>query len=176
MFSTRSLLIAAAAVGTSMLAAGCGGSSTPAAGTGHRSVLAYSRCMHAHGIANFPDPNPQGGIDKNQIIALGNSPQMNAASTACAHVMPTSGLGPSQAGPPPHARFADALAFARCVRRHGFPTFPDPTSSGQLTAQMISGAGIDVHQPAALRAGDACVGASHGAITRASVARVVAGS
>jgi hypothetical protein len=37
------------------------------------------------------------------------------------------GAGSSGAG---HARLAQALAFAHCMRSHGAPDFPDPNSSG----------------------------------------------
>ena len=67
------------------------------------------------------------------------------------------------------------LAFARCIRSHGFPSFPDPTSSGELTHEMLANAGINLHQPAVLQAADACVGVTHGVITKAVVARFVAG-
>jgi hypothetical protein len=67
------------------------------------------------------------------------------------------------------------VAFARCLRNHGFPGFPDPSSGGQLTHEMLATAGINVHQPAALRAADACVSVTHGFITKADVAHFVAG-
>jgi hypothetical protein len=40
---------------------------------------------------------------------------------------------------------------------------------------MVSNAGIDIHQPAALRAADDCVGVTHGVITRAAVASFISG-
>lgn len=70
---------------------------------------------------------------------------------------------------------AALLALARCVRGHGFPSFPDPTSSGQVTYEMLANAGINLRQPAALQAADACVSVTHGVITKATVARFVAG-
>ena len=73
-----------------LLAAGCGGSSAPSGPGTHRSVLAYSQCMHAHGVPNFPDPSSSGGIDKGKVIALGSSPQINRAQNACEHTMPAS--------------------------------------------------------------------------------------
>jgi hypothetical protein len=72
-------------------------------------------------------------------------------------------------------QIADELAFASCMRAHGFRSFPDPTSSGQITHEMLAAAGIDVHQPAALQAADACVSISHGVITKADVAKFIAG-
>lgn len=131
--------------------------------------------MHAHGVPGFPDPSPDGEIDKVKITALGDGPKLEAASTTCQHLMPTSGLGPAQNGPPPQKRFADEMAFARCIRSHGLAAFPDPTRGGQLTRAMIAGAGIDVHQPAVRQAADACVGVTHGAITKAGVARFISG-
>jgi hypothetical protein len=79
----------------------------------------------------------------------------------------------SQAQTP--VQIADELAFASCMRAHGFRSFPDPNSSGQLTHQMLAAAGVDVHQPAALQAADACVSVTHGLITKADVARFIAG-
>jgi hypothetical protein len=67
------------------------------------------------------------------------------------------------------------LAFARCIRGHRFPSFPDPTNSGDMTHQMLANAGIDLQQPAVLHAGDACVSVTHGLITKAAVAHFVAG-
>src|SRR5260370_7568829 len=61
--------LAAALAGAALLAAACsGGSPNPSAGAGspggseRTSALAYSQCMRAHGIKNFPDPTPAGGI------------------------------------------------------------------------------------------------------------------
>jgi hypothetical protein len=167
-------VIAAAAV--SLLSAGCsGGSSTIAATTTKQNVtLAYARCMHSHGLPNFPDPNSSGEIPKDQLIALDpSSPQFQAAQRACARIYPYRGPGQNSAQGPAHT--AEMLAFARCIRSHGFPNFPDPTRSGQLTHEMVASAGINLHQPAVLQAGDACVSVTHGIITKAIVARFVAG-
>jgi hypothetical protein len=41
---------------------------------------------------------------------------------------------------------------------------------------MVTQAGIDIHQPAAIRAADACVGVTHGFLTKADIARAVNGS
>jgi hypothetical protein len=40
---------------------------------------------------------------------------------------------------------------------------------------MLAQAGINLHQPAVLDAADACVSVTHGVITKAVVARFVAG-
>jgi len=69
---------------------------------------------------------------------------------------------------------ANTDKYPTCMRDHGFPNFPDPTSQGQLTLEMITHAGINLRQPAVLQAGDACVPASDGQITKSDVAQAVA--
>ena len=61
------------------------------------------------------------------------------------------------------------------MRMHGILNFPDPTSSGQVTHEMLAKAGVSVHQPGVLQAADACVSVTHGALTKAAVARFAAG-
>jgi hypothetical protein len=164
----------------SLLAAGCGGSSSTTAPTTTATpsgALAYARCMRSHGVANFPDPIRSGGTDKEAVVsaleAVSNS-QGQAAQAACMHVNGGS-PGTSQSAAQGQADPAAMLAFARCLRSHGFPGFPDPTTSGQVTREMLAQAGIDLHQPAVLQAADACVSVAHGFITKANVARFIAG-
>ncbi len=175
----RRLLIPTAVVAAaivSVLAAGCGGGSpTTAATTTPNALVAYSECMRSHGVPNFPDPiNAE--IPKDKVVAavIGN-PRSPAAQRACRHLIPESGLGPGQTATPTRTRLADALSFADCVRAHGFPSFPDPTNQGQLTPEMVTAAGINLHQPEVLRAGLACVPASHGLLTPGAIERAVHG-
>jgi hypothetical protein len=183
----RALTIAAIVVALlSLLAAGCGGggspgvasipsSTTTATTTTKNGALAYSGCMRSHGVPNFPDPVGGGATTKEAAIRafreVSNS-QVLAAQTACRHLQPNGGqLSRAQLA----QRLTNMLAFARCIRMHGVRNFPDPTSSGELTHETLASAGIDVHQPALLQAADACVGVTHGALTKAAVARFVAG-
>ena len=162
-------IIAVAAV--SLLTAGCGdGSSTTAAPTTQGGLVAYAHCMRSHGVPTFPDPDSNGEIPKSKIPVGG--PQFNTAANRCQHFAPD-GLGPRTTAEQMRTQLADALAFARCMRLHGFPSFPDPTNQGELTPQMVTAAGIDLHQPALLRAGLACVPVTHGWLTRAEVERTV---
>jgi hypothetical protein len=169
------LTTAIGSAAVSLLVAGCGGgSSTTAATTTQNEALVFSRCMHSHGVPNFPDPNSSGQIPKDQVIALGpSSPQVKTAQRACARLYPY--RGPAQSPAQGQAHTAAMLAFARCIRSHGFPSFPDPTSTGQLTHEMVADAGINLNQPAVQQAGDGCVSVTHGVITKAIVARFVAG-
>src|SRR5262245_31636898 len=62
-------------------------------------LLRYARCMRAHGLSDFPDPSPGGGIQIQQNATPGsalnpNSPVYKAADSACKHY--TSGLGGGQ--------------------------------------------------------------------------------
>ncbi len=172
--STLTTLVAGIAL--SVLVCACGGGSATSTSTAAKqsTALAYSHCMHSHGVPNFPDPDSSGQILKEQVAAADpGSPQFKAAGTACARLDPYG--PPDQSAAQDQAHTAALLAFARCIRSHGFPTFPDPTSGGRLTHEMVAGAGINLHQPRVLQAGDACAGVTHGVITKAIVARFVAG-
>ena len=127
-------------------------------------------------MPNFPDPTSGEGIrDKPAVVGalkeVGKS-QAEAAQTACLHLQPNGGE-PTQAELAQH--LSDLLAFARCMRTRGITNFPDPTSSGQVTHEMLAKAGVDVHQPAVLQAADACVSLTHGVLTKAAVARFAEG-
>ena len=131
--------------------------------------------MHSHGGPNFPDPSSSGEIPEDEIAPLVGTSQFLAAQTACQDVMPAKGLGPQEPAAPTQTRFADALAFARCMRARGFTSFPDPTKQGQLTPQMVAAAGIDLHRRDLLTAGLACVPVTHGLLTPAAIERAVNG-
>jgi hypothetical protein len=162
-----------AVVAFSLLAVGCGGGSpaTAVTTTSQNGALAYSHCMHAHGVPNFPDPDSSGEIPKQKVVSLVDSPQFRPAQSACEYLQPDGGPGQSAGGR--QADTADMLAFARCLRSHGFPSVPDPTRSGELTPEMVSQAGINLHQPALLQAADACVSVTHGTLKKADVARAL---
>jgi hypothetical protein len=136
---SRAAPMIAALIASGLLVAACGGGSggpgvagagsatTPAksssSGAKNASPLAFSRCMRAHGVPDFPDPDSQGQI---QIQAgpggdLGpDSPRFKAAQQACKSLEPR----PSAADQ--RQDYAKALRFAQCVRAHGVPNFPDP--------------------------------------------------
>jgi hypothetical protein len=131
-----------------LLTAACGGSaSTVGSSAGGQGLLAqavaFAHCMRAHGVPGFPDPelDSSGSLVKKPLLesTFNASP---SARAACAHLMPKRGLLPTQAQQEQHQR--QQLAFAACMRRHGFPQFPDGWSGnvGQLTA-----AGIDPSSP-----------------------------
>jgi hypothetical protein len=127
--------------------------------------------MRSHGVS-IPDPTIAPRAFKNAFDT--QSPAFQSAYTACGHLLPA-GQGPNQNTAHSQAQTAALLAFARCLRSHGFPRFPDPSSSGELTHEMLARAGIEVHLPAVVQAADACTSVTHGVITKAVAARFVAG-
>ena len=138
----------------------------------NRQMVRFADCMRAHGVANFPDPTTDPRAFKQAFNT--KSPAFGSAIGHCQRLLPNG--GPSGQGQAHSQRQINAmLAFARCMRGHGFTRFPDPTSSGSLTHEMLAQAGIDLHQPAVVRSADSCTRVTHGVITRAMVARFVAG-
>jgi hypothetical protein len=173
----------AAATATAALLAGCGDGSRSRSSAGNpgpaqrlQAAVTFVDCMHSRRVP-FPDPttSPHGlksALDPSSMLA--QSPAFQSAYKTCRHLLPNDGT-PTQSAAHRPAQITAMLAFARCIRTHGFPSFPDPNRTGELTHEMIATAGIDLHQPAIQQAGDECAGVTHGVITKAIVARFVAG-
>lgn len=185
MFSTGSSLrvVAATIIATALIAA-CGSDSPtsrdvptpggrPNQALTEQHAVAFSACMRSRGLRGFPDPATP-AFKLALAPSSAHSPGFLSAYAVCRHLLPDDGV-PGPGPPPDPGQIAAFVAFARCLRGHGFPSFPDPTSTGQLTHQMIANAGINLNQPATLQAADACVGVTHGVITKVDVARFVAG-
>jgi hypothetical protein len=134
------LLIAAA--GLALLAA-CSG---PPASAGPAqspsavaySPVAYSHCMRSHGVPAFPDPARTGAFPKASAQQLGVSDaRLQAAQGACQHLLPdTASVGQqaqqclaADACPQPLVQqmLTADRTFARCMRSHGVPGWPDPS-------------------------------------------------
>jgi hypothetical protein len=97
-------------------------------GSMQNQALAYARCVRSHGVANWPDPSSSGTFDKSKLTLqqLGvSSSQLQSAQAACQRLLPNGGERPNQAGL--RAMEHDALDFARCMRSHGVPDWPDYT-------------------------------------------------
>lgn len=183
MFTTASRLqsLAAALAVAAMLTA-CGSSSPPAAPSAANGAQAqeqqlqdmvrFARCMRSHGAPNLPDPTSSPHDFKGAFAHP--SPAVQSAAMDCRHLLPIGEQQRANARPSP-ARAAALVAFARCLRTHGFPNFPDPTATGDLSHEMLATAGIDIHQPAVRHAADACVSVTHGVLTTTAVARFIAG-
>jgi len=129
MLATAGLALPVAAFGGSPSFTVTGVSTNARAGALSQSTnlvraLAYSRCMRAHGVPKFPDPNSSGAIPKVGLQQLGvSSTVVQAALKACQRLLPNSGQSSQAWG----QMTLNALwNFARCVRAHGVPNWPDP--------------------------------------------------
>lgn len=129
--------------------------------------------MRSHGVNGLPSPISSPAAFKLSFTTT--TPVYTRAMGVCQRLIPGQQTSTDGSGGHSHKQVEGMLAFARCVRSHGLTRFPDPTSGGDLTHQMLAQAGINLHQPAVVRAADACTSVTHGVITRAMVARFIAG-
>jgi hypothetical protein len=129
---------------------GSSGGATPLA-----EGLAYAQCMRSHGVSNFPDPvaTPSGGygfrmpLGPNRIDP--HSVAYVAAQEACKSLLPQWWTGP-QLSPAQQQAWLD---WAKCIRSHGVPDFPDPKFSGsQVQVSSVGGSS----SPQVQSAMDAC--------------------
>lgn len=87
-------------------------------------MLPFARCMRHHGVSNFPDSVINGKYPGAQQLGVSSS-QYQAAMNACRHLLPNGGNAPNQAEL--EQQKSALLPFARCVRKHGEPDWPDPS-------------------------------------------------
>jgi hypothetical protein len=175
------LLAATAVVGV----AACGGSNKPSGSGPSRDSAAlisadkYSACMRSHGVMNFADPqiSSSGGHQSLSIHldpTITSSPAFKSAQTACAHLLPAQTTGPN-AAQQQQAQTDALLAFARCMRQHGFGSFPDPNAQGPpWTLAMLTSAHINLKEPAFRPAALACTSVTRGILTKADVENAIA--
>jgi len=120
--------------------------------------VAYAQCMRANGLADFPDPDQNGQIKVGGGGKAGgldpNSPQFKAAAEKCKQyqgkaIDPNKG---QQADPWPADK---KLAYAKCMRENGLPSFPDPDDTGRFP-QLGSGKQINPESPEFKKADKTC--------------------
>lgn len=138
MLKPHHLLIAIVA----LVPAACGSTSntsTTSRAAFANDMLQLSQCMRVHGVPNFPDPSPSGGIRLSPGMGVDpRSPAFQTAQKACAKYAPAGKLG----GKPTEADRERAVAFAKCMRSHGEPNFPDPTFGAPPALGKGGGAAI----------------------------------
>jgi hypothetical protein len=134
--------------------------------------------MRSNGVPNLPDPQRlAGGNLKLTLHGLeAASPHFQAAMNTCSHLLPNGGTASQETAQQTRTRLADELSFAKCMRSHGVARFPDPTARGDLSVETVKAEGIDVHSPMVLRVVQACLPASHGALTAAKVREAINGA
>jgi len=147
-----------AASSSSSSAAGGAGSASSASPDSQ--AVAYSACMQAHGVPNFPDPqiSTSGGEVKVAVRVtpgITGNPKFKSAQQACGKLLPGGGPGEGsnqQISPREQSQYLKAAA---CIRSHGIPSLPDPTFSGG-GVHIPHVAGLDLHSPQVRAAEEAC--------------------
>jgi hypothetical protein len=114
--------------------------------------------MRSHGVPDFPGPDSSGQIPggKSTLVNLAASnSHYPAAQRACQHLWPYQ--APTQAQD--QQQLTGDLKFARCMRAHGLPDFPDPTSGsdGPVFVFSLSKDGFDPHSPQVLAKAHECL-------------------
>jgi hypothetical protein len=133
---SRRAALAGVAAGVAFVAAGCGGAgSTPSASTTgsgslraawHQVVL----CARAHGMPDLPDPTID-ATGNATFPGVGKPPipqQTRAACQALFNRLIPSGSNHAFT----QAQLNQLLTFARCMRSHGVPDWPDPNANGEF--------------------------------------------
>jgi hypothetical protein len=111
---------------------------------------AFAACLRAHG-ANVADPvldrngDPQWAGEIKQYMTA----PVQAACQPILAALESQGDKPNR----PTFTFESELAFAGCMREHGFPTWPDPISTTDAGSMPE---GFNKEDPAVFAALDAC--------------------
>ena len=141
----RVAAVMTAVAGFALMTAACGasGSSTGGGSTYYQKAVAYAQCMRSHGVPSFHDPNSHGQFPPTQEGRNGVTPQaVQSAQHDCQHLQPGGGPGTAQQQ---QGRQAQALNYARCMRAHGVPNFPDPSTGNGGMGFNLSG--VDTGSP-----------------------------
>ena len=140
---------------TSMAAAPASATPAPFGGVQqqYQYAVSYAECMRSHGDSNFPVPAPPSkhGFAFNPD-ADSHSPQFASAHRACKHLLPNNGGLPTASQSA--AETAKLLQYAKCMRSHGEPNFPDPTVKSDQFGFSLNG--IDPNSPQYQAAQKAC--------------------
>jgi hypothetical protein len=121
-------------------------SSSPAASAQGNEVLAFARCMRAHGLPNFPDPTSGGVFDKSKLQQTGyTGAQVRAVQDGpCKDILPTAAPSSPNSQTITTQQQQDYIDAIACMRSHGFSNFPDPTFSGGHVT-LVPPPGVDTN-------------------------------
>jgi hypothetical protein len=120
----------------------------------------WAACMRSHGDPNQVDPT----IDANKVIhitfpasAAGNGPAGfgKGSNDPCSAYLTAASTALRGGKPLPKPDPAKLEKFSQCMRAHGIPDFPDP-SSGGLSIQMHPGSDLNPHNAAFQNASKLC--------------------
>jgi len=137
----RQPCVITAAAGLALLVAACGSSpastaSTGTAGASASTGVAFTNCMHSHGVPEYPAPESNGQLPKitsGQQVGVSDA-VLQSAQTACGSLWPYQALTPAQQ----QRELAEYVKFAQCMRVQGLPKFPDPTATSGRVVFVIS--------------------------------------
>ncbi len=105
--------------------------------------------MRSHGVANFPDPDPDGGFSNTS--QLQSNPNYASADSSCKSLLPNGGSGKGTQDE------SQLLQIAQCMRSHGVPNYPDPNPNPTVNPRVqLAQAGIDVNSPQFQAASQTC--------------------
>ncbi|MCW3020591.1 MAG: hypothetical protein JWN10_2899 [Solirubrobacterales bacterium] len=135
----------AAVVGTVLLVSACG--AHPSVSVQANGPLAFSHCMRARGLSQFPDPNSAGVWPKSQVEVVAGDPKFEAATQACGHLLPDGGPGVPPSSAVVQLIQTDMAKFAQCMRSHGVPDWPDPSLDRGRAVFDPEAVGIDTSAP-----------------------------
>ncbi|MGO9196511.1 MAG: hypothetical protein ACLQK4_05225 [Acidimicrobiales bacterium] len=130
-----------------------GNSGSPPSAALQAAQLAYSKCMRAHGVVNFPDPNVGGGYPRVNNLQPDSSSYVNGAKD-CRPLADAAQMAPWTKAQM-EAHDAMMLKISVCMRAHGITNFPDPNASGGFSAPP---GGIDMGSPQYAAAAKKCNG------------------
>lgn len=120
------------------------------------SMAAYSQCMRAHGISDFPDPNAKGELMLEAHPGSDidpDAPAYQAADQACKPLMPTEA---ARSDAEKQEFRAKTLKYAQCMRDNGISDFPDPNEDGGIAVQNEPGSDLDPNSAQYQAADKAC--------------------
>jgi len=153
------------AVGLALLTAACSGGTSSAGnasstGTGGAlsayvsDKLGLARCLRAHGVPDYPDPNAA-GQEPPRSKQLISAPQGRAAVSACSY---WGSRIHNDVAAQNQAVLAEYVRFAQCMRSHGLPDFPDPVYAEGRVEFVLSASqdGFDPHSPQVLAKAGEC--------------------
>jgi hypothetical protein len=152
-----------AAAGLTLLAAACGSSQASTSSTARAGAaatastgVAFTQCMHSHGIPDYPAPQGNGQLQKitsGQQVGVSDA-TLRSASTACQSLWPYQALTQAQQ----QQELTEYLKFAQCMRGKGLPKFPDPTATGGRVVFVLNTSqdGFDPHSAPVLAKAHQC--------------------
>jgi hypothetical protein len=142
------VLAMVAAACSSQSSTGPGATSNGGGSTLTQKALAFSQCVRADGVPNWPDPaGSQVPKETAQQLGVSDS-RLQAALNACQHLLPNTGnIDDNPAAL--HQWWSVMLQFAQCMHSQGVQNWPDPSPYPPDTVRPtfnLHAAGIAFHQ------------------------------